>query len=119
MKCSGRVCQRVNKLAVLVNNEQVFEFDRDLAFDEEKLAFFDRMDADMDKGIRIHGELIVAPDSKQRARFVVMNLIKALQQDNQAVISVSCAFLLHRFPALIEIQANDNGDSINIELVEE
>ena len=119
MKCSGKVCQRVNKLTVLINSEQVFEFDRDLAIDEEKLAFFERMDADMNKGIRMHGKLMVAPDTKQKARFVVMNLIKALQQENQAVISVSCAYLLHHFPALIEIQANDDGDSINIELVEE
>lgn len=109
----------MNKLAVLINNEQVFEFDRDVTIDEEKLAFFDRMDVDMDKGIRIHGELIVAPDTRQRAKFVVMNLVKALQQENQAVISASCAFLLHRFPALIEVQANDDGDSINIELIEE
>ena len=60
----------MNKLAVFVNNEIVFEFDRDLTFVENQLAFFDKMDSDMDSGIKIHGELLVNPDSQQGATFV-------------------------------------------------
>lgn len=109
----------MNKLAVLVNNEVVFEFDRDIAFEEQQLAFLDRMDADMQSGIKIHGELLANPDSQQRAQFVVMNLIKALQQDNEAVISASCAYLVNRHPALTEVHANDAENAVKIELVEE
>ena len=60
----------MNKLAVFVNNEIVFEFDRDLTFVENQLAFFDKMDSDMDSGINIHGELLVNPDGQQGATFV-------------------------------------------------
>ena len=60
----------MNKLAVFVNNEIVFEFDRDLTFVENQLAFFDKMDSDMDSGIKIHGELLVNPDGQQGATFV-------------------------------------------------
>ena len=60
----------MNKLAVFVNNEIVFEFDRDLTFLENQLAFFDKMDSDMDSGIKIHGELLVNPDGQQGATFV-------------------------------------------------
>ena len=109
----------MNKLAVLVNNELVFEFDRVLTFDEHQLAFLDRMDGDMDKGIKVRGHLQVDPDSEQRATFVVMNLIKALQQENEAVITASCAYLVNRHPALIEVHANDDVDTVKIELVEE
>jgi hypothetical protein len=109
----------MNKLAVFVNNEIVFEFDRDLTFVENQLAFFDKMDSDMDSGIKIHGELLVNPDSQQRATFVVMNLIKALQQHNEAVISASCAYLVNRHPALCEVHANDDVDTVKIELIEE
>jgi len=109
----------MNKLSVLVNNEPVFEFDRDITFDEPQLAFLNRMDSDMDKGIKVRGHLQVDPDSEQRATFVVMNLIKALQQDNEAVVSASCAYLLNRHPALIEVHANDDVDSVKIELIEE
>jgi len=37
----------MNKLAVLVNNEIVFEFDRDIIFEEQQLACLDRMDSDI------------------------------------------------------------------------
>jgi len=109
----------MNKLAVLINNEIVFEFDRELSFADQQLAFFDKMDTDMDSGIKIDGELLANPDSQQRASFVVMNLIKALQQDNEAVITASCAYLANRFPQLIEVHANDHGKSVKIELIDE
>lgn len=54
----------MNKLAVFVNNEMVFEFDRDLTFEDQQLAFFDRMDSDMESGIKIHGELLLNPASQ-------------------------------------------------------
>ena len=109
----------MNKLAVLINNEIVFEFDRELSFADQQLAFLDKMDSDMDSGIKIHGELLANPDSQQRASFVIMNLIKALQQDNEAVITASCAYLVNRFPRLIEVHANDHGKSVKIELIDE
>jgi len=109
----------MNKLAIFVNNEIVFEFDRDLTFVGNQLAFFDKMDSDMESGIKIHGELLANPDSQQRAAFVVMNLIKALQQDNEAVISASCAYLVNRHPTLCEVHANDDVGTVKIELIEE
>ena len=46
----------MNKLAVIINNEVVFDFDRELTFEDQQLAFLDKMDSDMDKGVKIHGE---------------------------------------------------------------
>ena len=109
----------MNKLAVFVNNEIVYEFDRDLTFVEHQLAFFDRMDSDMESGIKIHGELLGNPDSQQRATYMVMNLVKALQQGNEAVITASCAYLVNRHPTLVEVHANDDVNTVKIELVEE
>lgn len=109
----------MNKLAVFVNNEIVFEFDREISFEDQQLAFLDRMDSDMEKGIKIKGELQVNPDQAQRETFVAMNLIRALQQDNEAVIMASCAYLVNRHPALTEVHANDQGNAVKIEFVEE
>jgi hypothetical protein len=109
----------MDKLAVFINNEIVFEYDRDQTIEDQQLAFLDRMDADMERGIKIMGELLVNPDSQQRATFVAMNLIKALQQSNEAMISASCAYLVNRHPALIEVHANDHDNGVKIELFEE
>lgn len=81
----------MDKLGVFINNEIVFEFDRDIRFSDQQLAFLDKMDSDMDQGIKIYGELLTNPDAQQRANFIAMNPVRALQQDNEAVITSSCA----------------------------
>jgi hypothetical protein len=106
-------------LTVYANDDIAYEYDKETTIDEQKLAFFDKMDGDMDRGIKIQGELITNPDSTQRATFVAMNLIRALRQDNEAIISASCAYLANRLPALIEVRTRDQGNTVNIELVEE
>ena len=57
----------MNKLAVFVNNELVFEFDRDLTLEDQQLAFLDKVDSDMESGIKVKGELLKSPDGQQRA----------------------------------------------------
>lgn len=109
----------MKQLTIFINNEPVFEFDRELSFADEQLAFLDKMDSDMDKGIKVYSELLPNPDSQQRASFVVMNLIKSLQQENDAVIMASCVYLINRFPLLIEVHANNDDKTVKIELIEE
>jgi hypothetical protein len=106
-------------LTIFVNDQVAFEYDKEAAVDDQKLAFFEKMDADMNRGIKIQGEFIADPNAKQRATFVAMNLIRALKQDNQAIILASCAYLANRLPALIEVHVRDSGNTVNVELVEE
>ena len=106
-------------LTIFANDQVAFSYDKESDVDDQKLAFFDKMDADMNRGINIHGELITDPNTKQRAKFVAMNLIRALKQDNQSIILASCAYLANRLPAIIEVHARDSGNTVNVELVEE
>ena len=107
----------MNKLSIFVNQEIVFEYDRDNILDDQKQTFLDKMDSDMDRGIKIQGEMIIGADAQQRAKFVAMNLIKALQQENDAAIAVSCAYLSNRDPGLLEVHVNDHEDKVMIEFV--
>jgi len=109
----------MKKLTVFINDQIVYENDQEITFEDRQLAFLDKMDSDMERGIKIEGELITNPGSKQRATFIALNLIKALQHDGQAKIAVSFANLANRHPALIEVHANDHGSNVKIELVEE
>ena len=109
----------MKNLTIFVNDQVVYEYDRETALEERQLTFLEKMDSDMERGIKIHGELMTNPDSKQRARFVAMNLINALQQENEAAISVSCAYLASRLPELFEVHVNDHERRVNIELIEE
>ena len=105
---------------IYINGEIKFEYNNSNVLnnlDAEKIIFLDKMDLDMNSGIRVNDKLINNPDVKQRATFVAMNLIKGLLQDNGAVIASSCAYLTHRYPTLAEIHANDTDKSISIELI--
>ena len=107
----------MGKLSVYINNEVVYDFDKEHALEEQQRSFLDKMDDDMERGIKIKGELLTNPDNKQRATFVSMNLIKAIQQDNDAIIFASCAYLANRDPELTEVHANDHDGSVKIEFI--
>lgn len=109
----------MKKLTVFINDQVAFECDREMDLELEQLKFLDKMDNDMGRGIKIQGELISSPDDKQRATFIAMNLIKALQQDNDAAKFSSCAYLVNRMSSLVEVRASDQENSISINLVEE
>ncbi len=97
----------MKNLTVFVNGQVAHECDREMDLNQEQLVFLDKMDNDMDHCVKIQGELIARPDDKQRAKFVAMNLIKALQQDNDAAKSVSCAYLINRLSSLLEVRTID------------
>ena len=109
----------MKKLSVFINKQVAYECDRDMLLEPEQLMFLDKMDSDMDRGVKIRGELFINPDNRQRATFIAMNLIKALQQSNDAALFASCAYLVNRMSSLVEVHASDQENAVGIEFVEE
>ena len=109
----------MNTLSVFINDQLAFEYDRSTELADDQQAFLDRMDRDMDRGLKIHGELMNEPNARQKATFVAMNLLKALQQEDATRIRVSCAYLSSRLPHVVEVHARDQGRRIDIEFIEE
>ena len=108
----------MNTLSVFINDQLVFEYDRSTELDDKQQTFLDKMDLDMQRGLKIDGELITGPDSQQKATFVAMNLVRALQQEDHVRINVNCAYLSSRLPNVVEVQARDQGECVGIEFVE-
>ena len=106
-------------LDFLINDQLAFQYDRSTVLDDRQLAFIEQMDRDMDRGIRMYGELITEPDSRQKASFVAMNLLKGLQQQDNARIEVSCAYLSSRLPQVVEVHARDMDGRVTIEFIEQ
>ena len=107
----------MKKLTIFINDQVAYECDREMNLEPEQLKFLDKMDNDMDRGVKIQGKQFSRPDDKQRAIFVAMNLIKALQQDNDAAKYVSCAYLVKRLPGLVEVRASDQENTISIDAI--
>lgn len=109
----------MNTLSVLINDQLAFEYDRSTELEEKQREFLDKMDGDMDRGFKIHGEMVSDPDKQQKATFVAMNLLRALQQEDMAKIRVSCAYIATRLPSVVEVHARDQDNRIAIEFVDE
>ena len=109
----------MSNLSIFVNDQLASEYDRSTELDDKQREFLDKMDADMGLGFKIAGEMVTAPDAKQKATFVVMNLLKALNQMDDGKIFVSCAYLSSRLPDTLEVHARDQDDGIAIEFVED
>lgn len=104
-------------LVVVVNEQPYLEYDRNRQLDEKQYASLDRMDRQMNEGIRLHGNWLENPDPIQRAQFVASHLIEALQDGDEALSAASCAYLAVRLPDLQQVCASLNGDTVSLELV--
>lgn len=104
-------------LTILVNGAPHLEYDRDKALPEHQLAYLDRMDERMNRGIELGGAQVDNPDALQRAQFVAIQVIEGLQDGNEPVVAASCAYLASRMPDLTQVRAQLVEQGYSVELV--
>lgn len=104
-------------LTVVIDGQPHLEYDRCNALPVHQLACLERMDQKMDKGIDLGGETIESPDPLQRAQFVALHLLEAMQDADDGLIAASCAYLANRLPDLHQVKASLAGDAVSAELV--
>jgi len=104
-------------LTISIDNQPQLEYDRSQGLPDNQLVYLDRMDKQMDAGIQIGGEQVARPDALQRAQFVAVHLVEALQQGNEALIAASCAYLARRLPDLKQVKAVPIEAGLSLELV--
>lgn len=100
-----------DSMVVLVNGEALFEYDRTKPLPENQRQYLERMDKQMDDGVKLGNETIANPDQQQRAQFVAFTLITAIQEDNEAVIAAMNSYLAVRFPDLKQVKADTDESS--------
>ena len=106
-----------NILTVLIENQPVIEYDRDIPLPEKQRLYLDKMDAQMDNGIAVGEDWVAQPDPIQRAEFVSATLFQALKDNNEGLISATTAYLANRFPELKQIRSAQNDGETSIRLV--
>ena len=104
-------------LTVVIDGTPHLEYDRSKPLPGSQLASLDRMDQKMDQGIRLGGENIQRPDRVQRAQFVALHLLEAMQEGDDALIAASCAYLASRLPDLRQVKASLADSTVSAELV--
>ena len=100
-----------DSMVVLLNGEALFEYDRNKQLPEKQLEYLDRMDQQMDAGIKLGDEMIVNPNQEQRAQFVAFTLLTAIEQDDEALIAAMNSYLAVRFPELKQVKADTDQNT--------
>ncbi len=107
-----------NKMVVLVNGIAEVEYHRDVPLAERQREYLDRMDAEMDGGIRLGDETVANPDRLQRARYVALSLAESLRENQEPRIAATSAWLAERLPDLQQVRIDTGTDGqTRIELI--
>lgn len=104
-------------LDVILNEKIVLSLDSNTRFPGHQRQFLDTMDLDMDEGFELEGQFIKKPDEIQRAKYVAMKMIMAVQAENVELANAMCAYLVQRQPGLKQVRAIDNGDSVGMDMI--
>ena len=104
------------KLQVLLNRSIIMEVDRNIRLPGKQREFLIKMDFDMEEGIRINDEYYEHPDTLQKGKYIAMQLLQAIRTNNHSMINAMCAYLVKRLPTLAQIAAEENNDTVTIEL---
>jgi len=104
-------------LRVTVNGRPEAAYDKTQRLAGGQRRALDEMDADMDGGFELGGRQVSRPEPWERAQFVAMQLLIALDRGDDALVTLTSAYLAHRHPELREVRAVDNGEWVTLELI--
>lgn len=105
------------KLYIELNGAAVIEYDRNIRLPGHQRRFLEKMDEDMSDGIKLVGQAIEEPNPVQRAQFVAIQLVNAMQQNEEGLIAATCAYLANRYPEMRKVVAREQGDNVSLDLV--
>jgi hypothetical protein len=104
-------------LVVVLDGVSQLEYVRATALVPAQQDYLDRLDQKMDAGIELAGMHIQQPDALQRAQFIAVQLVQAVQAGNEAQAAVTCAYLANRIPDLQQVRASTRAGLLSFDLV--
>lgn len=107
----------MNKLAIVVNDQLMLEYDRDVTLPQHQQAHLKQLDNRFDQGIELQGEFLDSPDLQQRARYMALSLMEGIMYNEDAKAAVSMAWLATRMTELKQVVAIVNDKGTQFELI--
>lgn len=104
-------------LAVVLDGISQLEYARATPLVQPQREYLDRLDQKMDGGIELLGLHIKHPDALQRAQFIALQLLKAVEAGDEAAAAASCAYLANRIPDLKQVRATTHTGMLSFDLV--
>ena len=106
------------KLNIIVDGRSnAFEVPDDLLV--EAKDFFDKLDADMDKGWQMSRDWVENPDAQQRCQIAADKMLTAIENDNEKLLMLMAAYILHTLPGIKSVNIDVTGDMNETDLIME
>lgn len=106
------------KLNIIVDGRtNAFEVPDNLL--SEAKDYFDKMDADMDKGWQMSRDWVESPDKEQRCQIAADRILTAIETDNEKMLMLMSAYILRALPGVKSINIDITGDMNETDLIME
>ena len=79
--------------------------------------FFQRMNADMDRGWQMGREWVENPDAMQRCQIAADKLVDAINAENETLAGLMAGYIVSQCPGTREVHIATDGDPMETELI--
>ncbi|NOQ90576.1 MAG: hypothetical protein GQ549_06495 [Gammaproteobacteria bacterium] len=106
------------KLNIIVDERtNVFEVPDSLLL--EAKDFFDKLDADMDKGWQMSRDWVEMPDKEQRCQVAADKILTAIETNNEKMLMLMSAYILRTMPGVKTVNIDMTGDMNETDIIME
>jgi len=106
------------KLNIIVDGRSnAFEVPDNLLL--EATDFFDKLNADMDKGWQMSRDWVDMPNAEQRCQIAADRILTAIDTDNEKLMMLMAAYILKTMPGIKSINIDVSGDMNETDLIME
>jgi hypothetical protein len=79
--------------------------------------FFEKIDADMDRGWQMSRKWVDRPDDVQRCQIAADKILTAVETENEKLAALMAAYILQRMPNIDSVDIDISGDMTATELI--
>ncbi len=83
----------------------------------EARDFFDKLNTDMDKGWQMSRDWVEKPDPEQRCQIAADKILTAIDTDNEKMLMLMAAYILHTMPGVKSINIDNTGDMNETDII--
>ena len=80
----------------------------------EAKDFFAKLDADMDKGYQMSRDWVENPNAEQRCQIAANKILTAIETDNEKMLMLMAAYILHTLPGVKSVNIDMTGDAAQL-----
>ena len=104
------------KLNIIVDGRSnAFEVPDELL--TEAVDYFEKLDADMDKGWQMSRDWVECPDPEQRCQIAADRILTAIETENEKTLMMMCAYILYKMPGVTGVNIDVTGDMNETDII--